>query len=295
MTTLTKVFIVVLAVFAIAFSMLVIQYTAQSTNFRTLAEENRKWALQEQAAREAANNKQKVVVAHLNKVVTTLQDQLAAQNRELDKMASTLANVKNELLAEQGKNASLMSQSTQLTNMSNAADAERKGNALRVLRRGEGALAAFPFGGGLDAADGRRDVFTVGGDGVAGLPTDAVQPDFGDVPLQEEREIVSRVGPGGVSAAPPERSTGMRLTRRQMLRAGVAGAVAERQEGIFVEDIETPGGIRPFKDPYWAPTVCAEIGGHRWIKMRAVAVTPENCETIPVWSNVVKPWFYGKA
>jgi len=63
---------------------------------------------------------------------------------------------------------------------------------------------------------------------------------------------------------------------------------------LFVEDIETPMGVRPFKEAYWAPTVCEEMGGHRWIKMRAVAVTPDNYKTIPVWSNVVKPWFYAK-
>ncbi|MEM2016420.1 MAG: sugar ABC transporter substrate-binding protein [Nitrososphaerota archaeon] len=62
---------------------------------------------------------------------------------------------------------------------------------------------------------------------------------------------------------------------------------------LFVEDIETPKGVRPFKDAYWAPTVCSELHGHRWIVCRAVAVTPENYKTIPVWSTVVEPWFYG--
>lgn len=62
---------------------------------------------------------------------------------------------------------------------------------------------------------------------------------------------------------------------------------------LYIEDIETPKGVRPFKDAYWAPTICSEIHGHRWIVCRAVAVTPENYKTIPVWSNVVEPWFHG--
>ncbi|MCS7125900.1 MAG: sugar ABC transporter substrate-binding protein [Aigarchaeota archaeon] len=71
------------------------------------------------------------------------------------------------------------------------------------------------------------------------------------------------------------------------------GPQSDGSYNLFVEDIETPKGVRPFKDQYWAPTVCAELHGHRWIVCRAVAVTPENYKTIPVWSNVVEPWFYG--
>jgi ABC-type sugar transport system substrate-binding protein len=63
---------------------------------------------------------------------------------------------------------------------------------------------------------------------------------------------------------------------------------------LFVEDIETPMGVRPFREAYWAPTTCSKLHGHRWIVCKAVAVTPENYKTIPVWSNVVSPWFYGK-
>ena len=126
MTTLTKVFIVVLAIFAIAFSMLVVQYTAQTTNYRKLSDENRRWALQEQSAREAADTKHKVVIAHFTKVISRLQSQIAQDNANLAKANMELANVKNDLLAEQGKTASLMSQANQLTNMSNASGAERK-------------------------------------------------------------------------------------------------------------------------------------------------------------------------
>ncbi|MEM1743387.1 MAG: sugar ABC transporter substrate-binding protein [Nitrososphaerota archaeon] len=72
------------------------------------------------------------------------------------------------------------------------------------------------------------------------------------------------------------------------------GPQSDGSYNLFVEDIETPKGVRPFKDVYWAPTICAELHGHRWIVCRAVAVTPENYKTIPVWSNVVAPWFYGE-
>ncbi|MEM3953045.1 MAG: hypothetical protein QXP74_06535, partial [Nitrososphaerota archaeon] len=72
------------------------------------------------------------------------------------------------------------------------------------------------------------------------------------------------------------------------------GPQSDGSYNLFVEDIETPKGVRPFKDAYWAPTICAELHGHRWIVCRAVAVTPENYKTIPVWSNVVAPWFYGE-
>jgi ABC-type sugar transport system substrate-binding protein len=72
------------------------------------------------------------------------------------------------------------------------------------------------------------------------------------------------------------------------------GRQADGTYNLFVEDIETPMNVRPFRDAYWAPTICSELHGHRWIVCKAVAVTPENYKTIPVWSNVVAPWFYGK-
>ncbi len=106
--------------------MLVVQYTAQTTNYRKLSDENRRWALQEQSAREAADTKHKVVIAHFTKVISRLQSQIAQDNANLAKANMELANVKNDLLAEQGKTASLMSQANQLTNMSNASGAERK-------------------------------------------------------------------------------------------------------------------------------------------------------------------------
>jgi|GEM_PF-1032729 len=62
---------------------------------------------------------------------------------------------------------------------------------------------------------------------------------------------------------------------------------------LFIEDIEAKG-VHPFRYPLWAPTVCSEMHGHRWIVCKAIPVTPENYKTIPVWSNVVMAWFYGK-
>ncbi len=126
MTTLAKVFVVVLAVFSIAFSMLVIQYTAQTTNYRTLAEENRMWAMKEQAERQASDNKNKIVVSHLNEVISSLRKQLSEQKNAIDNLTTELGNIKNELLAERQKSASLASQASQLTSMNNAGSAERK-------------------------------------------------------------------------------------------------------------------------------------------------------------------------
>ncbi len=126
MTTLAKVFVVVLAVFSIAFSMLVIQYTAQSVNYRTLAQENRLWALKEQAERQALDNKQKIVVSHLNNIISSLQKQISEQKQTIDTLTNQLGDIKTELLAERQKSASLASQASQLTSMNNAGSAERK-------------------------------------------------------------------------------------------------------------------------------------------------------------------------
>jgi len=126
LTTLTKVFIVVLAFFAVVVSMLVIQYTAQSTNFRQLADEWHSNYTQEQTLRQASDNQNKIVQSHLEKVISTQQEELAKQRSEMDKISADMASMKNELLAERQKTASLTGQVTQLTNMVNAGDAERK-------------------------------------------------------------------------------------------------------------------------------------------------------------------------
>lgn len=59
---------------------------------------------------------------------------------------------------------------------------------------------------------------------------------------------------------------------------------------IFIEDIEVKG-VRPFQFPFWAPCPVAEHQGHRWLQLNSALVTAENADTIPIWSNVVKPWF----
>jgi chromosome segregation ATPase len=126
LTTLTKIFIVVLAVFAIVISMVVIQYTAQSTNFKQLADEWQGRANQESALRAAADNQNKLIVEHLDKVGRTQQEELSKQRTEMERISGEMSAVKNELLAERQKTASLTGQVTQLTNMTKAGDEERK-------------------------------------------------------------------------------------------------------------------------------------------------------------------------
>lgn len=126
MTTLTKVFIVVLAVFAIVVSMLIIQFTAQNVNYKQLADEWQSRAKQEQTLRETADNQQKIVEAHFNKVIATQAEELAKQRAEVDKVSAELSSLNNRYLIETQKTASLTAQLDQLNNMVNAADAERK-------------------------------------------------------------------------------------------------------------------------------------------------------------------------
>lgn len=125
MSTLSKVFVVLLAVFSIAFAMLVIQYTAQATNFGELAEKNRNWALQEQALREAGDSQHKVVVLHLNKMVADQQEQLGKGQLELERLKSQEGQLRNELLAEQQKVASLTAQTGQLSTLVDTLSQER--------------------------------------------------------------------------------------------------------------------------------------------------------------------------
>ena len=106
--------------------MLVIQYTAQSTNYRKLASDWENQAREEIALRETSDNQQKLIVSHLNKVVNAQQEELAKLQSEMGKIASRLSTLNNELLAERQKTASLTGQVTQLTNMVNTGDTERK-------------------------------------------------------------------------------------------------------------------------------------------------------------------------
>jgi cell shape-determining protein MreC len=120
------VFIVVLTVFAIAFSMLVIGYAAQSQNYRELADTNHAWALENQAQLQSNNSLTRVTEENYQKQIADLQAQLTKMQGTMDANANQMGTVKNELLAEQQKTASLTGQVTQLTSMISAGDAERK-------------------------------------------------------------------------------------------------------------------------------------------------------------------------
>jgi uncharacterized protein (DUF3084 family) len=147
LTTLTKVFIVVLTVFAIVISMLVIQYTAQSTNFKKLADDYQSQFKQEQQLRMLGDNQQKVTEEHFNKVIKTQQEELSKTRVDMDKMASQVSSLNNELLAERQKTASLTGQLNQSGNMINAGDAERKQLQTQVesVRKDNSGLRADNF------------------------------------------------------------------------------------------------------------------------------------------------------
>jgi len=49
-------------------------------------------------------------------------------------------------------------------------------------------------------------------------------------------------------------------------------------------------GVNIYKYPTWAPAPVVENMGHRWLQVRPTMVLPENCEELPVWSNVVEKW-----
>jgi len=49
-------------------------------------------------------------------------------------------------------------------------------------------------------------------------------------------------------------------------------------------------GVDIYKYPTWAPAPVIEKYGHRWLQVRPTIATPENCEELPIWSNVVSPW-----
>jgi len=49
-------------------------------------------------------------------------------------------------------------------------------------------------------------------------------------------------------------------------------------------------GVNIYQYPTWAPAPVIENMGHRWLQVRPTAVLPENCEDLPIWSNVVEKW-----
>jgi uncharacterized protein (DUF3084 family) len=141
------VFIVVLTVFAIAFSMLVIGYAAQSTNYKKVSEENREWVRREATLRVASDNLTKVTGENYQKQISALQEQLGKLRQAMEVGANQTATLNNELLAEKQKTASLTGQATQLTSMVNAGDAERKQlqDQLGSLRKDNSALRTDNF------------------------------------------------------------------------------------------------------------------------------------------------------
>jgi len=147
LTTLTKIFIVVLAFFAIIISVLIVQFTATNTNYKKLADDWQSQFKQEQALRLASDNQQKINESYLNKVIDMQRDELAKMQTAKNEQATELANVKTSLLAEQQKNASLTGQNNQLTNMINAADAERKQlqSQIDIVRKDNAGLRADNF------------------------------------------------------------------------------------------------------------------------------------------------------
>ena len=147
MTTLQKVFIVVLTVFAIVFSMLVIQFTAQNTNNKKLADDWQSQFKQEQQLRLLSDNQQKVTEEHFNKVIKTQQEELSKTRSEMDKIATQQSALNNELLAERQKTASLTGQLNQSGNMISAGDAERKQlqTQLESVRKDNSGLRADNF------------------------------------------------------------------------------------------------------------------------------------------------------
>lgn len=120
-----KVFVVVLTIFAIAFSVLVIGYAAQTTNWKALAEKSRQWALQEQATRQAIDSKTKIVVGELNKTIEELQNALAEKEEKINELTQKLQDLNNKLISAEGKIDSLTSQASQLTSINNAMNSER--------------------------------------------------------------------------------------------------------------------------------------------------------------------------
>jgi uncharacterized protein (DUF3084 family) len=126
LTTLTKVFIVVLAFCAVAFSMLVIAFASQTKNYYKEAQDNQAWAKQEQMRSSLGESVGKVTVELYAKQVANLEEELAKLRSETKDIAGQLAAINNQLLAEQQKNASLTGQLAQMTSMINTGDAERK-------------------------------------------------------------------------------------------------------------------------------------------------------------------------
>lgn len=126
MTTLAKVFIVILAVASVAFSMLVIQYTVQTTNARADADANLELAKKSEALRIASETQLREVQASLTAVIGDYEKKLAELAAKLDETSTAFEAEKNTSLAERHKALALAGQVGQWTDMFKAADTERK-------------------------------------------------------------------------------------------------------------------------------------------------------------------------
>ena len=117
MSTLTKVFIVVLVVFSIAFTTMTVSMVAQQTNWRTLAERYREHAniadtnLRHQIAASAAElaTAQEVIQSHLSKI-TGLEAQGSKNTTALAEMEANLARSAAEKSSADAMNAALLAQ-----------------------------------------------------------------------------------------------------------------------------------------------------------------------------------------
>ncbi len=127
--------------------MLVIQYTAQSTNYKKLADDWQSQFKQEQQLRMLGDSQQKVTEEHLTKVNDGQQKELSKLRVEMTTMANQVSSLNNELLAERQKTASLTGQLNQSGNMISAGDAERKQlqTQLESVRKDNSGLRADNF------------------------------------------------------------------------------------------------------------------------------------------------------
>jgi len=116
-STLTKVFIVLLVIFSIAFTTMTVSMVAQQTNWRTLAERYREHAniadtnLRHQIAASAAElaTAQEVVQSHLSKI-TELEAQASKNTTALAEMEASLARSAAEKSSADAMNAALLAQ-----------------------------------------------------------------------------------------------------------------------------------------------------------------------------------------
>lgn len=126
MTTLAKIFTVLLAVFAVLFSTMAITSAVMTQNYKQLAED-------EAAKRKTAETDKDASANEMNLVKASLSEVIKQQQKKIDEMSSTVAKAQtsmstaeNKSLAESQKVLSLAGQVAQLTDMFNTVNTERK-------------------------------------------------------------------------------------------------------------------------------------------------------------------------